>query len=133
MTASFADSNILLYLQQAEEPKSAIAERIVEAGTLISVQVLNEIVSAMSGKWRRPWDDIERFLSIVRHLIPVRPIDVETHARAVWIARRHKLHIYDSTIVASALLAGCDTLYSEDMHHGLVVEGRLKIVNPFRA
>jgi predicted nucleic acid-binding protein len=34
-------------------------------------------------------------------------------------------------IVAAALLAGCDVLYSEDMHDGLVIEERLRIVNPF--
>jgi predicted nucleic acid-binding protein len=34
-------------------------------------------------------------------------------------------------IVAAALLAGCDTLYTEDMHPGLVIENRLRIVNPF--
>jgi predicted nucleic acid-binding protein len=32
---------------------------------------------------------------------------------------------------AAALHAGCDTLYSEDMHHGLLLEGRLRVVNPF--
>jgi predicted nucleic acid-binding protein len=35
-------------------------------------------------------------------------------------------------IAAAALAADCDTLWSEDMQDGMVVEGRLKIVNPFR-
>ena len=34
-------------------------------------------------------------------------------------------------IVAAALIAGCTTLWSEDMHDGLLVEGQLRIVNPF--
>ena len=34
-------------------------------------------------------------------------------------------------IVASALVAGCATLWSEDMQDGLLVEGQLRIVNPF--
>ena len=28
--------------------------------------------------------------------------------------------------------AGCDTLYSEDMHHGLRIERQLTIIDPFR-
>jgi len=36
-------------------------------------------------------------------------------------------------IVAAALLADCDTLYSEDMQHGQVFDGRLTIINPFIA
>jgi predicted nucleic acid-binding protein len=35
-------------------------------------------------------------------------------------------------IVAAAQLAGCSTLYSEDMHHGLVID-RLTIRNPYAA
>ena len=30
-----------------------------------------------------------------------------------------------------ALEADCHILYSEDLHHGLVVENRMKIINPF--
>jgi predicted nucleic acid-binding protein len=42
-----------------------------------------------------------------------------------------KLHVYDSMIVAAALLAGCATLYSEDMQDGRVVAQQLTIRNPF--
>jgi predicted nucleic acid-binding protein len=33
--------------------------------------------------------------------------------------------------VAAALDAGCVTLYSEDMQHGQVIDGRLTLINPF--
>jgi predicted nucleic acid-binding protein len=36
-------------------------------------------------------------------------------------------------IVASALVAGCKTLYSEDLKHNQVIDKTLKIVNPFVA
>ena len=36
-------------------------------------------------------------------------------------------------IVASAMEHGCDTIWSEDMHNGLVIENRLRILNPFMA
>ena len=32
-------------------------------------------------------------------------------------------------IAAAALDSGCDTLWSEDMHDGLVIDGRLTVVN----
>ena len=48
-------------------------------------------------------------------------------------ARRYKIAFYDAAIVAAALLADCDTLWSEDMHDGLVIDGRLTIRNPFAA
>ena len=40
---------------------------------------------------------------------------------------------WDSLIVAAALESGCDELWSEDLQHGQVVDGRLRIVNPLRA
>jgi predicted nucleic acid-binding protein len=36
-------------------------------------------------------------------------------------------------IAASALVADCHTLWSEDMQHGMVLDGRLRIANPFHA
>ena len=54
-----------------------------------------------------------------------------TAAQALGIAERLGYQVYDSLIIASALEAGCATLYSEDMQDGQVVEGRLTIRNPF--
>ena len=71
-------------------------------------------------------------LKKVGWLCPVRPLDEETHELGIWMSQRHRLSINDGMIVAAALLADCDTLYSEDMPAGLLVEGRLRIVNPFR-
>ena len=55
-----------------------------------------------------------------------------THEKALEIAERYRLHIYDANIWAAAILAGCDTLYSEDMHHGLTIEVTA-LRNPFPA
>jgi predicted nucleic acid-binding protein len=38
----------------------------------------------------------------------------------------------DSIIVATAIDGKCETLYSEDMQHGLHVMEQLRIVNPFK-
>jgi predicted nucleic acid-binding protein len=43
------------------------------------------------------------------------------------------LEMMDAVIVAAALQAGCDTLWSEDMQHGMTLDEGLRIVNPFRA
>lgn len=51
---------------------------------------------------------------------------------ALGLAERHTLWIYEAMIVPAALDADCDTLWSEDMHHGLVVDDRLSIADPFR-
>jgi predicted nucleic acid-binding protein len=49
------------------------------------------------------------------------------------LGERYGFSVYDAMIVAAALREGCTTLYSEDMHDGLLVEDQLRIVNPFKA
>ena len=61
----------------------------------------------------------------------VLPLDEATLDRAAAVAIRCQLSHWDALIVASALLAGCDTLYSEDLQHGQVFDKQLTVVNPF--
>jgi predicted nucleic acid-binding protein len=49
---------------------------------------------------------------------------------ALELKERCRYSFYDSLIIAAALEADCDLLYSEDLHHGQQI-GRLRIVNPF--
>ena len=60
----------------------------------------------------------------------VLPVTLNTHTGAVSLAREHGLPFFDVLIVAAAIEAGCDTLFSEDMQHGRSIGG-LAIVNPF--
>ena len=48
------------------------------------------------------------------------------------MSERRGLSIFGAMIGASAPHADCDTLWSEDMHDGMTLENRLRIVNPFR-
>jgi predicted nucleic acid-binding protein len=44
---------------------------------------------------------------------------------------RHGFSWWDALIVAAALRQECSTLLSEDMQHGLIIDGRLTLINPF--
>ena len=48
------------------------------------------------------------------------------------LARDPRASIHDSHAASGALHAECDTLWSEDMHNGMVIQERLRIANPFR-
>lgn len=129
--ASFFDTNILVCFAVQGTSRANRAAELVESGGVINVQVLNEFTNVARGKMRMEWEEITDTLMFVRELLDVEPLSVDVHERALRVAERHQFHIYDATIVAAALEAGCSTLYTEDMHHGLVVDGRLRIVNPF--
>jgi predicted nucleic acid-binding protein len=131
MPGSFFDTNILIYVA-SDDPKSDQAEKIVGDGGAISVQVLNELANVARRKMRMSWTDTRRFLSLLRGLLSVYPVTVETHEIGLALAERYQLSIYDAMIAAAALQADCDTLWSEDMQHRMVLEGRLRVINPFR-
>ena len=127
----FLDTNVLVYAALSDDPRRPTAERLLAAGGTISVQVLNEFVNVARGKLGWSWPDIEVMLALVRRQSRrVLDVSVATHEAAVALARDHRLSFYDALIVAAALEAGCDTLYTEDMQHGRKFGG-LTIVNPF--
>jgi len=74
----------------------------------------------------------EDFHEGVRFFCEVRDLTLETHDIGRAVGERYRLSVCDSMIVAAALQAGCDTLYSEEMQHGLVIEDQLQVIDPFR-
>jgi predicted nucleic acid-binding protein len=133
MPGSFFDTNVLLYVASGDPAKADRAEKLIGAGGAISVQVLNEIANVAGRKMGRSWAETRTFLSMLRGLLPVRPLTVDVNETGLALAERYGLSIYDAMTAASALHADCDTLWSEDMQEGFVLDDRLRIVNPFRA
>jgi predicted nucleic acid-binding protein len=89
-----------------------MAESLRAAGGTISVQSLNEFVSIVRRKLGMNWEEMRE--------------------RSALDCRALPYHIYDSLILAAALEAGSNTLYSEDMKSGQTIEG-LTITTPFRS
>jgi predicted nucleic acid-binding protein len=131
MAGSFFDTNILVYLASGDAAKADRAEAVIAEGGAISVQVLNELANVFRRKMGLSWARTHDFLDTLRALLTVHALTLETHEIGLGLAERHGLSTYDAMIAASALQAGCDTLWSEDMQHGMVLEGSLTIRNPF--
>jgi predicted nucleic acid-binding protein len=128
----FFDTNVILYALRQDDSRGPVAETLLAAGGILSVQVLNEFVAVARRKLDKRWDEIHRALDILRIFCPDPvPLTVETHERAVHIAERYGYSVFDSLIIAAAIHAGASTLYSEDMRDGQAIEG-LTIRNPFR-
>lgn len=128
---AFIDTNVLLYLLTADAAKADRAEAVVRTDSLISVQVLNELTSVARRKLALSWETVNEIIELIRSLCPVEPLTIQTHDQGRTIAQRYQLNIFDAMIAASALNAGCEILYSEDMHDGLLIEERVQICNPF--
>lgn len=134
----FVDTNVLVYARDASDPEKHAAARgwmehlwATSSGRL-SVQVLQEFYVTVTRKLRPglPHDEAR---ADVRDLVAWRPLRVdEAMLEAAWrVEDRFGLSFWDSQIVAAAQVAGCSTVLTEDLQHGLDIDG-LQVADPFR-
>ena len=129
---AFFDTNVLVYVVGEKDRRTGTAEALLAAGGVISVQVMNEFANVSRKKLRMSWEEIEAAISAIRVLCPSpTPLTIDTHDAGRRIAAKYGYSMFDGLIAASALEAECQTLYSEDLHDGQVIEGRLTVRNPF--
>jgi predicted nucleic acid-binding protein len=128
----FLDTNVLVYTLGRRDDRTPVADELLAAGGVLSVQVLNELAAVAHRKLRMSWADIASALEAIKVLCPATmPLTLATHDLALRLTVGHGYHIYDALIIAAALEANCTTLYSEDLQDGQVIDGRLAIRNPF--
>lgn len=137
MQTYFLDTNLIIYWTEDNAKRDRVEELLAGDAT-ISVQVLTEFANAMRNKRKLDFEVIEAFSSTLQKTCEVRELTTITHGLALKIAARYKLSVYDAQIAASAMLAECPVLYTEDMHHGLSMsitykkrEFVLSVRNPF--
>jgi len=128
---SFFDTSVLLYLLSDDTVRANRIETLLGARGVISVQVLNEFAVVALRKLKMPLNEVREILDTIRAVCAVEPITVETHDRGLAVFERHSFSFYDSILVATALISGAKTLYSENLQHGQIIDRRLRVTNPF--
>lgn len=138
----FIDTNIWVYAlleARSDENKQPTALELLRTlpttiATYVSAQVINEFHWTLTRKYRLAEDAVydKAINGIAAFATNVLPIELSTYLKASDIRKRYNLSFWDSLIVASALQAGCMTLYTEDMNHGMIVDKKLHIINPFQ-
>jgi len=134
----FVDTNVLAYARDLREPrKQAIAQRWLE-------------VLAGRRAGRVSWQVLSEFHFVATHPRKLAAVSAQARADVValqawnpcavdsmlfetaWrLADRYRFAWWDALIVAAARRCECEILLSEDLHNGLVVDGTLRIVDPF--
>jgi predicted nucleic acid-binding protein len=128
---SFFDTSVLLYLLSDDSVRADRIETLLVARGVISVQVLNEFAVVALRKLKMPLNEVREILDTIRAVCAVEPITVETHDRGLAVFERYRFSLYDSMLVATALISGAKILYSEDLQHGQIIDNQLRVTNPF--
>ncbi len=133
----FVDTNVLVYARDTTDPaKHARASDWVAAlwergNGRLSVQVLQEYYVTTTRKLR-PGLAPEEARADVLDLAAWSPVvaDVQTLASAWTIEERFGLSFWDALIVAAAQVSRCEVLLTEDLQHGMDLDG-VRIADPF--
>ena len=135
----FLDTNIFVYAFLASEPrKRAKAVELIEAclgsgrGS-ISYRVVQEFANVARKKFATSLSTTDCKAFIDAAMQPLNRVASSTALihTALDLQDELKYSFYDCVMLAAALQAGANTLYTEDLQHWQLVRGVLRIVNPF--
>lgn len=127
----FVDTNIVVYAFGQDAAKVERAEGILANQPTISVQVINEFLSVCRVKLGLDTATRHRLVNELLAGCNVAVLDTRIVTKAMELESQSGISYWDALIVGTALLSGCDTLYSEDLQHRQVFEGRVTVLNPF--
>lgn len=131
---AFLDTNVLIYADEREGPKSAAARALIEAAFVagagvVSTQVLQEYFSVATKKRGMTPEFARRNVELYASLDVV-TVDAPLVLAAIDLHRLHAISFWDALIVRAAAVAGCRRLLTEDLNAGQTIDG-VRIENPF--
>ena len=130
----FVDSNIWLYafIKTWDQNKSTTAQSIIQKHEIIiSTQVIKEVSVNLIKKASFSEEKIQKLTKDFYRKYNVLEISENILLKASYIREHHNFSFWDSLILASALYANVDILYSEDMQDNFIIE-KTRIINPFK-
>ena len=133
---AFVDTNVWVYaLTTTDKPRQRQAEELLRSldTPCINGQVLRELGRVLLQKQGIGEAAFRELIPVILSSCRLAQDTTSTLLLASDLRERYKFAYWDSLIVAAAVDAGCNTLYTEDMQHKQVIEGRLTLINPFVA
>jgi len=126
------DTNILIHSHGPENAdKTLAARKLLGNNPVISSQVISEYLNAMKRLFKIEKKELLLTCSLLLKRCAIQPVSLQTITNARRLIERYDFQMFDGIIVASAIEANCNILYSEDMQNGLIVEKYLTITNPY--
>jgi predicted nucleic acid-binding protein len=97
----------------------------------ISTQVINEVCLNLKRKSSFSEAEISRLIHSFYLNYDVIELNREILLKASELRMKYSLSFWDGLIVAASMAAKTEILYSEDMQNGLLIENKLRVINPF--
>ncbi|MDR1106229.1 MAG: PIN domain-containing protein [Treponema sp.] len=130
---AFIDTNIFVYIQRTDDPQKKLVSEQTTAffDCVVSTQVLNELCNIFTKKYPVPVDNIQRLLTSIHDNCELITVTEDFVTEALDYHHKFFISYFDALMVVAALKAGSKYLVTEDMQDGLVIDGKLTILNIF--
>jgi predicted nucleic acid-binding protein len=126
------DSNILICSHSLDcENKKIIARSFFKETPVVSSQVISQYLNVLKRNLKLQKHELMQLCTLWLEKCTIQPVILSTIKLAQDLIGKYDFQVFDGIIVAAALEADCDIIYSEDMQNGQIIENSLKIVNPF--
>jgi predicted nucleic acid-binding protein len=135
----FLDTNIFVYALLASEPlKKQRALQLLEQALAThlgctSYQVIQEFANVATRKFAQRFSSEQCKQFIDAAMQPLNRVASSPGLlnAALDLQAETRYSLYDCLVIAAALQAGAEVLYTEDLQHNQLVGGTLRVVNPF--
>ena len=100
---------------------------------VVSVQVLNEFANVLRRKFQFSPAEIRARIEHILDVTEAISLTTNHTLAALDLMEKYRLSWFDALILATALDNNCTIIYSEDLQDGLLLEQRMRVINPFLA
>ncbi len=126
------DTNILIYAFGSQgDSKKSVAKLVMGKCNIINLQAINETIFVLNRKFNFSFKELNSIVNFLKESFLVKNIDIFSLEYALLIMEKYQYSYWDSMMIASSVESGCSILFSEDMQHNQIIDGKLKIINPF--
>jgi predicted nucleic acid-binding protein len=135
----FIDTNIFVYALLASEPLKKqravqlLEEALASHSGCISYQVIQEFANVATRKFAKRFtaDECQQFIDAAMQPLNRVSSSTELVHAALALQTSTSYGFHDCLILVSALQSGATVVFSEDLQHNQLIDGTLRIVNPF--
>ena len=129
------DTNLWIYLHSKDpsEKYEKVNELFLSniESLIISAQILGELYNVLIKKKFRTQAQAQEIISQLVSGFDILEIGSSQVLQAIKVNARYGYSYWDSLLISTALLSNCRIIYSEDMQHDQLIDGKLRMINPF--
>uniref|UniRef100_UPI0032B08E51 PcrIIC1 n=1 Tax=Chryseobacterium TaxID=59732 RepID=UPI0032B08E51 len=127
------DTNILLYAYDNRDlDKQDRAVEILLKKPFVTQLVVFEFIKVLERRFKMDKKEITKLtIKLLKEVIIPLSLHRDIYNYSQFLLQRYNFGLSDILVLSDSILNNCTILLSEDMCNGMIVDKKLKIVNPF--